>query len=218
VVNKYLRKGKKVLAEGAQGTMLDIDFGSYPFVTSSNTTTAGACTGLGIAPNKIGEVIGIFKAYCTRVGGGPFPTELNNETGEELRRIGHEFGATTGRPRRTGWIDLPALKFAIMLNGVTQMVMTKADILSGFDKIYVCTHYNYLGEKIDYMPYDICSVDAEPVLKEIDGWHEDLTGITQLSQIPAKLNAYIEYLEAELGVPVKYLSVGPDRVQTLVLH
>jgi len=145
IVNKYLRKGKKVLAEGAQGTMLDIDFGSYPFVTSSNTTTAGACTGLGIAPNRIGEVIGIFKAYCTRVGGGPFPTELTNETGEELRRIGHEFGATTGRPRRTGWIDLPALKYAIMLNGVTQLVMTKADVLSGFDKIYACTHYKYLA-------------------------------------------------------------------------
>src|ERR1700761_6203261 len=218
LVNDYLKKGKKILAEGAQGTMLDIDFGSYPFVTSSNTTTAGACTGLGIAPNKIGEVIGIFKAYCTRVGGGPFPTELNDETGEELRRIGHEFGATTGRPRRTGWIDLPALKYAIMLNGVTQMVMTKADVLSGFDKIYACTHYNYLGEQIDYMPYDICSVDAIPVLKEIDGWKEDITGITELGQIPASLTSYMEFLKAELGVPVKYLSVGPDRVQTLVLH
>lgn len=218
LVNDYLKQGKTVLAEGAQGTMLDIDFGSYPFVTSSNTTTAGACTGLGIAPNKIGEVIGIFKAYCTRVGGGPFPTELNDETGEELRRIGHEFGATTGRPRRTGWIDLPALKYAIMLNGVTQMVMTKADVLSGFDKIYACTHYNYLGEKIDYMPYDICSVEAEPVLKEIDGWKEDLTGITEISQIPEKLRSYIDFLEAELGVPVKYLSVGPDRIQTLELY
>ncbi|HEY8783017.1 MAG TPA: adenylosuccinate synthase [Mucilaginibacter sp.] len=218
VVNKYIRKGKHVLAEGAQGTMLDIDFGSYPFVTSSNTTTAGACTGLGIAPNKIGEVIGIFKAYCTRVGGGPFPTELKNETGEELRRIGHEFGATTGRPRRTGWIDLPALKYAIMLNGVTQLVMTKADVLSGFDKIYACTHYKYLGETIDYMPYDICSIEPTPVLKEIDGWKEDLTGITEVSQIPAKLNAYISFLEQELGVPVKYLSVGPDRVQTLILN
>jgi adenylosuccinate synthase len=218
IVNKYLRKGKKVLAEGAQGTMLDIDFGSYPFVTSSNTTTAGACTGLGVAPNKIGDVIGIFKAYCTRVGGGPFPTELNNETGEELRRIGHEFGATTGRPRRTGWIDLPALKYAIMLNGVTQLVMTKADVLSGFDKIYACTNYKYLGETIDYMPYDICAVEAEPVFEEIDGWHEDLTGITDPSQIPAKLKSYINYLEEQLGVPVKYLSVGPDRVQTLVLN
>jgi adenylosuccinate synthase len=218
LVNDYLKQGKKVLAEGAQGAMLDIDFGSYPFVTSSNTLAAGACTGLGVAPRQIGDVIGIFKAYCTRVGGGPFPTELNDETGEELRRIGHEFGATTGRPRRTGWIDLPALKYAIMLSGVTQLVMTKADVLSGFDKIYACTHYNYLGEQIDYMPYDICAVTAEPVYKEIDGWKDDLTGITELSQIPAKLKSYIEYLEAELGVPVKYLSVGPDRKQTLQLH
>jgi adenylosuccinate synthase len=218
LVNNYIKHGKRVLAEGAQGTMLDIDFGSYPFVTSSNTTTAGACTGLGIAPNKIGEVIGIFKAYCTRVGSGPFPTELNNETGEDLRRIGHEFGATTGRPRRTGWIDLPALKYAILLNGVTQMVMTKADVLSGFDKIYACTHYNYSGETIDYMPYDICSISPIPVLKEIDGWKEDLTGITEVSQIPARLKAYIHFLEEQLGVPVKYLSVGPDRVQTLVLN
>jgi adenylosuccinate synthase len=174
--------------------------------------------GLGVAPSQIGDVIGIFKAYCTRVGGGPFPTELHNETGEELRRIGHEFGAVSGRPRRCGWIDLPALKYAIMLNGVTQLVMTKADVLSGFDKIYACTHYNYLGEQIDYMPYDICSVDAVPVLEEIDGWNEDLTGITELNEIPAKLQSYIEYLEAELEVPVKWLSVGPDRKQTLVLH
>ncbi len=218
LVNKYLIEGKSVLAEGAQGTMLDIDFGSYPFVTSSNTTTAGACTGLGIAPNKIGEVIGIFKAYCTRVGGGPFPTELEDETGEELRRIGHEFGATTGRPRRTGWIDLPALKYAILLNGVTQLVMTKADVLSGFEKIYACTHYNYNGEVIDYMPYDICSIKPEPILKEIDGWHEDLTGIRSPFEVPEKLSDYIKFLEAELGVPVKYLSVGPDRVQTLIMQ
>jgi len=200
LVNEYVKQGKKVLAEGAQGTMLDIDFGSYPFVTSSNTTTAGACTGLGIAPNKIGEVIGIFKAYCTRVGGGPFPTELNNETGEELRRIGHEFGAVSGRPRRTGWIDLPALKYAIMLNGVTQLVMTKADVLSGFEKIYACTHYNYLGETIDYMPYDICAVEPTPVLKEIDGWNEDLTGITELSEIPERLKSYISFLEKEIFI------------------
>jgi adenylosuccinate synthase len=218
LVNQYLKDGKSVLAEGAQGTMLDIDFGSYPFVTSSNTTTAGACTGLGIAPNRIGEVIGIFKAYCTRVGGGPFPTELEDETGEELRKIGHEFGATTGRPRRCGWIDLPALKYAIMLNGVTQLVMTKADVLSGFEKIYACTHYNYNGEVIDYMPYDICTIKPEPILKEIDGWHEDLTGIREPSQVPEKLQNYIDYLEAELGVPIKYLSVGPDRVQTLIMH
>jgi adenylosuccinate synthase len=216
-VNDYIRRGKKVLAEGAQGAMLDIDFGSYPFVTSSNTTSAGACTGLGIAPSQIGEVIGIFKAYCTRVGGGPFPTELDNEMGEELRKIGHEFGATTGRPRRTGWIDLPALKYAIMLNGVTQLVMTKADVLSGFEKIYACTHYNYNGEVIDYMPYDICTITPEPVLQGIDGWNEDITGITELDEVPATLNKYMDFLKEQLGVPVKYLSVGPDRVQTLTM-
>lgn len=216
-VNKYLSEGKTVLAEGAQGTLLDVDFGSYPFVTSSNTTTAGACTGLGVAPNKIGSVIGIFKAYCTRVGGGPFPTELFDETGEELRRVGHEFGATTGRPRRCGWIDIPALRYAVMLNGVTELVMTKADVMSGFEKIYACTHYKYNGEEIDYMPYDICTVKAEPVFEEIDGWHEDLTEIKTLEEVPDKLMAYVKYIEKQLGVPVKYLSVGPDRVQTLVL-
>lgn len=218
VVNDYLINGKKVLAEGAQGTMLDIDFGSYPFVTSSNTTTAGACTGLGIAPNQIGEVIGIFKAYCTRVGGGPLPTELNDETGEELRRSGNEFGAITGRSRRTGWIDLPALKYAIMINGVTQLVMTKADVLSGFNHIYACTHYKYNGELINYMPYDINSVQPIPVLQEIDGWQEDITGITEQHQLPAKLSSYIKFLENQLGVPIKYLSVGPDRKQTLILN
>ena len=191
LVNQYLKENKKVLAEGAQGTLLDIDFGSYPYVTSSNTTSAGACTGLGAAPNKLGSIIGIFKAYCTRVGGGPFPTELDNEVGEELRRIGHEFGATTGRPRRCGWIDLPALKYAIMLNGVTELVMTKADVLSGFEKIYACTHYIYNGETIDYMPYDILSVTATPVYKEIDGWKEDLTQIREINEIPEKLMAYI---------------------------
>ncbi|MBB5634563.1 adenylosuccinate synthase [Pedobacter cryoconitis] len=218
VVNDYLKKGKKILAEGAQGTLLDIDFGSYPFVTSSNTTTAGACTGLGIAPNQIGEVIGVFKAYCTRVGGGPFPTELDNETGEELRFKGHEFGAITGRSRRTGWIDLPALKYAIMINGVNQLVMTKADVLRGFEQIYACTHYHYNGEVIDYMPYDIHAIQPVPVLQEIDGWQEDITGITAADQIPANLNTYIKFLEKELGVPVKYLSVGPDRKQTLILN
>lgn len=218
LVNQYLRKGKNVLAEGAQGAMLDIDFGSYPFVTSSNTTSAGACTGLGVAPKNIGSVIGIFKAYCTRVGGGPFPTELHDETGEELRRIGHEFGATTGRPRRCGWIDLPALKYAIMLNGVTELVMTKADVLSGFETIYACTHYQYNNETIDYMPYDICAVEARPVYEAIEGWNEDLTAIRSVDEIPEKLNAYIKYLEKHLQVPVKYLSVGPDREQTLVLN
>ncbi|HEY1024803.1 MAG TPA: adenylosuccinate synthase [Sphingobacteriaceae bacterium] len=217
-VNQYLKEGKTVLAEGAQGTMLDIDFGSYPFVTSSNTTTAGACTGLGVAPRNIGNVIGIFKAYCTRVGGGPFPTELHDETGEELRKVGHEFGATTGRPRRCGWIDLPALKYAIMLNGVTELVMTKADVLSEFDTIYACTHYRYNGEVIDYMPYDINAVLPEPVYEAIPGWSEDLTQVRSTDQIPERLQAYIAYLEKHLEVPVKYLSVGPDRVQTLILN
>jgi adenylosuccinate synthase len=217
LVNSMLKEGKSVLAEGAQGTLLDIDFGSYPFVTSSNTTTAGACTGLGVAPSKIKNVIGIFKAYCTRVGSGPFPTELDDEVGENLRQIGHEFGATTGRPRRTGWIDLPALKYAIMLNGVTELVMTKADVLSGFDEINVCTHYIQDGEKIDYMPYDIISVPVEPVYETVPGWSQDITKIESLEEIPSALKAYISYLEQHLGVPVKYLSVGPDRKQTLVL-
>jgi adenylosuccinate synthase len=216
-VNSYLKAGKKVLAEGAQGTLLDIDFGSYPFVTSSNTTTAGACTGLGIAPNKVGDVFGIFKAYCTRVGGGPFPTELDNEVGENLRQLGHEFGATTGRARRCGWIDLPALKYAIMLNGVTELIMMKADVLDSFDTIYACTHYEYNGETIDYMPYDIISIEPTPVLKAIEGWKTDLTGITKKDQIPSQLTDYIAFLEKELEVPIKFLSVGPDRTQTLEL-
>jgi adenylosuccinate synthase len=217
-VNGFLKEGKAVLAEGAQGTLLDVDFGSYPFVTSSNTTTAGACTGLGIAPNKVGAVYGIFKAYCTRVGGGPFPTELNNEVGENLRALGHEFGATTGRARRCGWIDLPALKYAIMLNGVTELIMMKADVLDTFETIYACTHYEYNGETIDYMPYDIISIEPKPVLKAIDGWATDVTKITSVDEIPAKLNDYIAFLEKELEVPIKFLSVGPDRAQTLELR
>ena len=217
-VNKYLSEGKTVLAEGAQGTMLDIDFGSYPFVTSSNTTTAGACTGLGVAPKNIGDVIGIFKAYCTRVGGGPFPTELHDEVGEELRKTGHEFGATTGRPRRCGWIDLPALKYAIMLNGVTELVMTKADVLSDFDTIYACTHYKYDGQVIDYMPYDISAIAPEPIYEALPGWKNDITGVRSEDEIPESLRSYIQYLEKHLNVPVKYLSVGPDRVQTLILN
>ncbi|MFD1164837.1 adenylosuccinate synthase [Sphingobacterium daejeonense] len=217
LVNQYLKDGKRVLAEGAQGTLLDVDFGSYPFVTSSNTTTAGACTGLGIAPNRIGEVYGIFKAYATRVGGGPFPTELEDETGEKLRQLGHEFGATTGRARRTGWIDLPALKYAIMINGVTELIMMKADVLDTFDKIYVCTHYKYQGETIDNMPYEIITHKPEPILKEVEGWNTDLTGIRSKDEIPAALQNYISFLEQELNVPIKYLSVGPDRTQTIVL-
>jgi adenylosuccinate synthase len=203
-----------VLAEGAQGTLLDIDFGSYPFVTSSNTICAGACTGLGIAPNRIGEVIGIFKAYCTRVGSGPFPTELEDADGEQLRKIGQEFGATTGRPRRCGWLDLPALKYAIMINGATKLTMTKADVLSGFEIIKVCTHYEMPdGKVVDFFPYEVEGVT--PVYKEMRGWKKDLTGLDSIDALPEELVDYIDYLEAELHVPITIVSVGPDRTQTL---
>lgn len=215
-VNNAMQTGKTVLAEGAQGTLLDVDFGSYPFVTSSNTTAAGTCTGLGVAPNRVGDVFGIFKAYCTRVGSGPFPTELFDEDGKTLATVGHEFGATTGRPRRCGWIDLPALKYAIMINGVTQLIMMKADVLDGFDTIKVCTHYNLDGEKIDYMPYDIVSTEVKPIYKELPGWKTDLTKLSSIDEIPAELNNYIEYLEQELHVPITIVSVGPDRKQTLM--
>lgn len=214
-LNKKINENATILAEGAQGTLLDIDFGSYPFVTSSNTTTAGTCTGLGIAPNKIGEVYGIFKAYCTRVGSGPFPTELFDETGEGIRKAGNEFGATTGRPRRCGWIDLPALKYAIMINGVTQLIMMKADVLSDFDDIYVCTHYQMDGETIDYMPYDIVSKDITPIYKKVKGWKKDLTKLSSMNDVPQELTDYIEYLEQELNVPITIVSVGPDRTQTI---
>lgn len=211
-----IKAGKKVLAEGAQGTLLDIDFGSYPFVTSSNTVTAGACTGLGIAPNKIGRVFGIFKAYCTRVGSGPFPTELNNETGEQIRQIGREFGATTGRPRRCGWIDLPALKYAIMINGVTDLIMTKADVLSGFEELQVCTHYNTDDGLTDELPYDIHPEYVEPIFKTMSGWSSDLQNIDQEEALPATLLDYIQYLEKELETPISIISLGPDRNQTIV--
>lgn len=214
-INKALKEGKTILAEGAQGTLLDIDFGSYPFVTSSNTVTAGTCTGLGVAPTKIGEVIGIFKAYCTRVGSGPFPTELNNEVGEKIRKEGFEFGATTGRPRRCGWIDLPALKYAIMINGVSELAMMKSDVLDNFDKIEVCTHYIINGKKIDYLPFDINGVEIEPVYEEVKGWNCDLTKLTSMDEAPQELKDYVEYLEKHLEVPIKTVSVGPDRKQTL---
>ena len=209
------KQGKKILAEGAQGSLLDIDFGTYPFVTSSNTTAAGACTGLGIAPNKIENVIGIFKAYATRVGSGPFPTELFDADGETLGRVGNEFGATTGRPRRCGWIDLVALKYAITINGVTELNMMKADVLSGFEQIKVCTHYEYNGEKIAHFPFDIDTKYVKPVYEALEGWHEDLTGIKSASDLPIALNHYIEYLEKHLEVPITVVSVGPDRTQTL---
>jgi adenylosuccinate synthase len=215
LLNRYLAEGKKILAEGAQGSLLDIDFGSYPFVTSSNTVTAGACTGLGISPRHIGKVYGIFKAYCTRVGSGPFPTELNDETGEKLRTAGNEFGATTGRPRRTGWLDLPALNYAIMINGVTDLIMMKGDVLSGFESLQVCTHYNYRGEKIDYMPYDIVHEDVSPVYDRVDGWNSDLTGIQAEKDFPSQLSEYIAYIEDNTKVPVAIVSVGPDRKQTI---
>ncbi|OQA05800.1 MAG: Adenylosuccinate synthetase [Bacteroidetes bacterium ADurb.Bin397] len=214
-INDYLNEGRSVLAEGAQGSLLDIDFGSYPFVTSSNTITAGTCTGLGVAPSKIGEVYGIFKAYCTRVGSGPFPTELENETGELIRQAGKEFGATTGRPRRCGWLDLPALKYTIMLNGVTKLIMTKPDVLSGFSSIKVCTHYKFQGKTIDYMPYDIVTEKAEPVYTELPGWTLPEDGVHEISDLPASLSSYIDFLEAQLGVPVVIVSVGPDRSETL---
>lgn len=214
-LNNAMKNGKSVLAEGAQGSLLDIDFGSYPFVTSSNTVTAGACTGLGIAPNRIGEVVGIFKAYCTRVGSGPFPTELEDETGEAIRKAGFEFGATTGRPRRCGWIDLPALKYAIMINGVTQLTMTKADVLTNFNPIRVCTHYKYKGELIDYLPYNIDPSLIQPVFEDVPGWSEDLTGMRNLEELPAELMNYVEYLEKHLETPITIVSVGPDRTQTI---
>jgi len=204
------------LAEGAQGSLLDIDFGSYPFVTSSNTVTAGACTGLGIAPNGIGDVYGIFKAYCTRVGSGPFPTELFDEDGKMLGEKGHEFGATTGRARRCGWIDLPALKYAIMINGVTQLIMMKADVLSGFKTIKACTHYKYKGEVIDYFPYDIVNNEATPIYKDFAGWEDDLQNLNSEADFPKELKDYIDFLEAELEIPIAIVSVGPDRDKTLV--
>ena len=209
------KSGKTILAEGAQGSLLDIDFGTYPYVTSSNTTAAGACTGLGVAPNQIGEVFGIFKAYTTRVGSGPFPTELFDEAGETMGRVGNEFGATTGRPRRCGWLDLVALKYAVRVNGVTQLMMMKGDVLSGFDTLKVCTAYTYKGQEIDHLPYNIEPENVDVVYKEMSGWSEDLTGMTEASQLPETLNEYIDYLEKELETPIKIVSVGPDRTQTI---
>ncbi len=210
------KSGKTILAEGAQGSLLDIDFGTYPFVTSSNTTAAGACTGLGIAPNKIGEVFGIFKAYTTRVGSGPFPTELFDADGETMGRVGNEFGATTGRPRRCGWLDLVALRYAVQVNGVTQLMMMKGDVLSGFETLKVCTAYKYKGETIEHFPYNIEPENIEVIYKEMNGWKEDLTGMTEASQLPQALNDYIDFLEKELETPIKIVSVGPDRTQTIL--
>lgn len=213
-INHFLEEGKSILAEGAQGTLLDIDFGSYPFVTSSNTICAGACTGMGLAPTRIGEVYGIFKAYCTRVGSGPFPTELLDNEGDQLRDIGKEFGSTTGRPRRCGWLDLVALKYSLMLNGVTQLIMTKTDVLDTFDVIRVATAYSINGDLSDRLPYDL-DADVKPVYTEMPGWKTDLTGVRSKEQFPRELSDYIHFLEKELQVPVRFISVGPDRKQII---
>lgn len=214
-INGELKKGTKILAEGAQGTLLDIDFGTYPFVTSSNTVTAGTCTGLGVAPTKIGSVIGIFKAYCTRVGSGPFPTELEDEVGEAMRQEGREFGSTTGRARRCGWIDLPALRYAIMINGVSELTMMKVDVLSIFDEIQVCTHYEINGELFDYLPYDIDVLEIKPIYTTLKGWNTDLTQLTSYEAAPQEMKDYVTYLEEALETPITMVSVGPDRSQTL---
>jgi adenylosuccinate synthase len=217
VVNDSLKNGKRVLAEGAQGSLLDIDFGSYPFVTSSNTTAAGVCSGLGVAPNTIGEVFGIFKAYCTRVGSGPFPTELDNELGEQIRQEGREFGATTGRPRRTGWLDLPALKYSIMLNGVTQLVMMKVDVLNFLDEVKICTNYRLPdGTITEQMPFDLTDTDVEPIYKSFKGWKCSLDGMRTFDQIPAELADYVTYLEEVLEVPISFISTGPDREEIIL--
>jgi len=216
-VNDALKAGKKVLAEGAQGTMLDIDFGSYPFVTSSNTICAGACTGLGVAPRNIGEVYGIFKAYCTRVGSGPFPTELFDATGDDMRRIGFEFGSVTGRPRRCGWIDLVALKYAVMINGVTQLIMMKSDVMDGFDTIKACVAYNIDGVETEQFPFDL-NDGAEAQYVEMPGWKTDMTKMQSEEEFPKEFNAYLDFLERELEVPIKIVSVGPDRAQTIIRY
>ncbi|WP_268036996.1 adenylosuccinate synthase [Algoriphagus sp. PAP.12] len=216
-VNDALNENKRILAEGAQGSLLDVDFGSYPFVTSSSTMTAGACTGLGVSPSKIGEVFGIFKAYCTRVGSGPFPTELFDAVGDDMRKEGNEFGSTTGRPRRCGWLDLPALRYSIMINGVTQLFMMKADVLNIFDEIKVCTHYELpSGEKIDRLSFEITDTEVKPVYKTLRGWNCSLEDVRSYDDFPAELKEYVSYLEDELKVPIKLVSVGPDRVQTIM--
>ncbi|UJH67917.1 adenylosuccinate synthase [Allomuricauda sp. SCSIO 65647] len=210
-----MAEDKKILAEGAQGSLLDIDFGTYPYVTSSNTTAAGACTGLGVAPGKIGKVLGIFKAYTTRVGSGPFPTELFDKDGETMGRVGNEFGATTGRPRRCGWLDLVALKYTVQINGVTELMMMKADVLSGFETIKVCTAYQYKGKTIQHLPYNIEGENVIPLYTELKGWAKDLTKLTKAGELPPALNDYIAFLEKELNIPIKIVSVGPDRLQTI---
>ena len=214
-VNNYINDDVAILAEGAQGSMLDVDFGTYPFVTSSNTVCAGVCTGLGVAPTKIGDVYGIFKAYCTRVGSGPFPTELFDETGKELARIGHEFGAVTGRPRRCGWLDLVALKYAVMVDGVTGLIMMKSDVMDDFDVVKVATAYKVGGEVVDHLPYEL-NDEIEPVYTEFKGWKTPISGIRKYEDFPAEFKAYVEFIEEQTGVPVKIISVGPDREETII--
>ena len=217
-INDRIASGKKVLAEGAQGSMLDIDFGTFPFVTSSNTISAGVCSGLGIPPQKIRDVLGVTKAYCTRVGGGPFPTELNNETGELLRKTGNEFGATTGRPRRCGWIDLVALKFACMINGVSKIIMTKADVLDNFDELQVCTAYNIDGKETVEIPYQMLRLNIKPVYKSFAGWKTDSTGIKSAVDLPRTMQQYVDFINQYLGVEVQYISNGPGREQIISLN
>ena len=214
-VNNYINDDVAILAEGAQGSMLDVDFGTYPFVTSSNTVCAGVCTGLGVAPTKIGDVYGIFKAYCTRVGSGPFPTELFDETGKELARIGHEFGAVTGRPRRCGWLDLVALKYAVMVDGVTGLIMMKSDVMDDFDVVKVATAYKVGGEVVNHLPYEL-NDEIEPVYTEFKGWKTPISGIRKYEDFPAEFKAYVEFIEEQTGVPVKIISVGPDREETII--
>ncbi len=215
-LNKAVKEGKSILCEGAQGSLLDVDFGTYPFVTSSNTTAAGACTGLGIAPNRVKQVFGIFKAYTTRVGSGPFPTELFDEIGQTMAKVGNEFGSVTGRARRCGWLDLVALKYAVQVNGVTELYMMKGDVLSGFETLKICTSYKYNGKTIKHLPYNIEPENVEPIYVEKKGWNTDLTKMTSYSELPQELKEYVSFIESELEVPVKIISVGPDRKQTIM--
>jgi len=216
-IQQEQNKGNSILAEGAQGSLLDIDFGTYPFVTSSNTTAAGACTGLGVSPNSIKEVFGIFKAYTTRVGSGPFPTELFDSNGERMGKVGNEFGATTGRSRRCGWLDLVALKYSCQINGVTKLMMMKSDVLSGFKSIKVCTSYEYKAKEIRYMPYDISDSSLKPIYEEFEGWDDDITRINDFDKLPVNLKKYISYIEKDLNIPITVISVGPDRLQTIII-
>ena len=216
-IQQEQNKGNSILAEGAQGSLLDIDFGTYPFVTSSNTTAAGACTGLGVSPNSIKEVFGIFKAYTTRVGSGPFPTELFDSNGERMGKVGNEFGATTGRSRRCGWLDLVALKYSCQINGVTKLMMMKSDVLSGFKSIKVCTSYEYKAKEIRHMPYDISDSSLKPIYEEFEGWDDDITRINDFDKLPVNLKKYISYIEKVLNIPITVISVGPDRLQTIIV-